>query len=341
MTRRKSQRATQADVARLAGVSVAVVSYVSSGRSDRSAPASPQVVARVQSAMKELNYRPLWAGRALRRRRTGLIAAVTYSPLNPWAEDLLTQIQEAATRKDLDVAILRYVDPHKVGSLLRLLADGLADGVIVLGFEDMEDQAQQDFAALPVPVLALANEGPEGISCLRQHEGAAIGKAIDHLRSRGVQRIHCARDDNHSIHLVPGSRGTAFLTAMSKHWPQHSQDISEYIVGVEHQRADVEAIVMEASCEPDSAIMCLSDRSALMLLNAARAVDVQVPNQLRIMGMGNTSLGKLSYPGLTTLGVHQPDYSDALDHLLLRAENPDVQADGFSYPWKLIVRDSA
>ena len=69
------KRITVRDVADLAGVSTAVVSYVIN---DGPRPTSPEMRARVRRAIEELDYHPNSAARGLRANRTHTIAFMTH-----------------------------------------------------------------------------------------------------------------------------------------------------------------------------------------------------------------------------------------------------------------------
>src|SRR5690242_18141537 len=93
MDSRRGQRITHLDVARLAGVSPAVVSYViNNGPRATSAEAR----ARVLAAIEELDYHPHAFARGLRSQRTHTIGflARDYSPLDvfvsPYSAGILT-----------------------------------------------------------------------------------------------------------------------------------------------------------------------------------------------------------------------------------------------------------
>ncbi|NHB84731.1 LacI family transcriptional regulator [Tessaracoccus sp. HDW20] len=83
---------TIADVALASGVSAATVSRVLNGH--------PKVAAdlaeRVQVAAREINYRPNGAGRALRRQRSDLLAAIVPDVRNPFFVRLVEAFETVA-----------------------------------------------------------------------------------------------------------------------------------------------------------------------------------------------------------------------------------------------------
>ena len=86
---------THVDVARRAGVSTAVVSYVVNNGPRQVAPAT---AARVHAAIEELGYRPNLNARALRRGTTDLIGLVVPDSSNPFFAELAQGIEQAAAQ---------------------------------------------------------------------------------------------------------------------------------------------------------------------------------------------------------------------------------------------------
>ncbi|PPF63560.1 LacI family transcriptional regulator [Rathayibacter tritici] len=121
--------ATMRDVARLAGVSIATVSFVVNDTK----PVSPETRERVRAAMRELGFRPHALARALARRRSGIIAVV--SPLAPsrpltTATSFLLGAAEAAAEQDYSIVLWPTVGGSE--RLADLRADGLIDGVVLM-----------------------------------------------------------------------------------------------------------------------------------------------------------------------------------------------------------------
>lgn len=292
--------------------------------------------------MAELDYAPQWSGRALRKQRTGLLATVTYSPLTPWAEDLLTQLHAVALEHGLDVVILRYTAPDEVLRHLRLLQRGLADAVLVLGFDQLAPEHQEGFARLQCPVLAHAFDGPDGLSYLRQHEQAAIREALALLAASGTRSLHFVWDTNHATapdreHI----RARWMREELARAWPDIAVGPVQHLDGAHPTHAAAGAILDDVVRSPSPSLLCSSDRSAVPLLWAASQRGLRVPDDLRVIGMGNIMMGQMSYPALTTLGMVDPDYTNALEHLVARIEDPDIKPANFDLPWELIRRGSA
>lgn len=127
-----AKRTTLADVARRAGTSTAVVSYV---LNDGPRPVSDALRARVVAALDELNYRPDRAARALRRprrwRHLGLLVPDVRLPL---FGTLVGRIEiEARERDHLTLIGNTGYDPEREVEFAAAFADSGIEGLIVVG----------------------------------------------------------------------------------------------------------------------------------------------------------------------------------------------------------------
>ena len=93
ITSTSTRPATRADVARRAGVSTAVVSYVVNGGPRAVAP---ETAARVRTAIDALHYRPNANARALRKGTTEMLGLVLPDIANPFFAEYALAIEAAA-----------------------------------------------------------------------------------------------------------------------------------------------------------------------------------------------------------------------------------------------------
>ena len=115
------REATRNDVARLAGVSTAVVSYVVN---DGPRPVAPATRARVLDAIAKLGYRPNTVARSLITGKSGLIGLVVPDVENPYFASLARSVETAVADRDLDG---NRIDP---AVLLEQLRDALLEVVV-------------------------------------------------------------------------------------------------------------------------------------------------------------------------------------------------------------------
>lgn len=95
------------------------------------------------------------------------------------------------------------------------------------------------------------------------------------------------------------------------------------------------------SKERPTALICQWDFLAVKLIKILYDKGIQVPEDLSVIGSGNTEMSSLCIPALTTLDFNI-EYSceTAIDLLIKRINNPDKPNENILINSKLIVRDS-
>jgi len=91
------QRATRFDVARPAGVSTAVVSYVLNGSPKK---ISPETAQRVFDAAQRLDYHPNSVARALKTGTTHTLGVIVPDFSNPYFAEFTDQLEAAASKRE-------------------------------------------------------------------------------------------------------------------------------------------------------------------------------------------------------------------------------------------------
>lgn len=187
---------TSRDVARLAGVSQATVSFVI----NRSRPVSDQSRERVLKAAEELGYQPHFGARALRSRRSNLLALV--APHRP-GQDAAGQmryidaIARACRKRDYDVMLVTA--DEGTDGIIRVASTALCDAVLV-----MEVQADEGRTAalpqIPIPAVMIGiPDDHDGVSCVDFDFELAGASCVRHLATAGHRRIGVIGETNPTI----------------------------------------------------------------------------------------------------------------------------------------------
>lgn len=337
------RHSTQADVAKLAGVSVATVSYVANGRRPgRKIAATPEITDRVRKAMRELDYTPRRAGRVLARNRTDLVAVAAYAPFNPWMLNLITEVEEVAAERGLGVVILRY--GHTVQATDRVeqqLLDGLADAAFVFGSAEFS-AARLHRIGGRMPVLVTGDRyRPRQFDVLAQQHAAAVREAAELFVRHKVRRpayFGGTEGDNKD-------RVDVFVSTFRDHgYPEESIIVAEghpSESGFFEFRDQAMGLVDRPRNKRPDAILASADRGAIAVIWAAMQLGISVPGELKVIGSGNITEGTEINPALTTIGADTMAYRPVLERLLDRIEAPDTATRTLAVPWRLILRDTA
>ena len=184
---RPRERATLRDVAKLAGVSISVVSRELNG--DPVLRARGETRQRIQEAAKELGYTPSHAARSLRLARAFAIGLLVPDVTNPIYDRLIRGIDDAADELGYQV-LLGRTERLETGSdfLRRLVGEGRVDGFLV---QRRDETDAHEFAHLiegRAPVVLVNSRGSQrGSAVLDDAAGARL--ATEHLLELGHRDI--------------------------------------------------------------------------------------------------------------------------------------------------------
>ena len=127
-----AKRPTQADVAKLAGVSRATVSYVLNRRADGRIPITAETRQRVLKAADKLGYNPHALARSLRSGLTHTVGLLIPDTSNPHYMDILSGVEvEVVEHGYYLVLVSAKLDPERERHCLRSLFQQRLDGLIL------------------------------------------------------------------------------------------------------------------------------------------------------------------------------------------------------------------
>jgi LacI family transcriptional regulator len=322
---------TRADVARYAGVSTAVVSYVMNGGPRKVAP---ETAARVEEAIARLDYRPNVHAQALRRGTAEMIGLVVSDPTNPYFVEFVAAITEVAFQYGRAVVIASTrPQPDTEQTLINDLVRRQVDGLIVASMHGRPDltlrlptgSTHVVFIDAPGAIPGHASLGTSGV------RGAAL--AVEHLA-----QVH----HHQTVGLVVGGVDSPSGDPREQGWQQALRAAGlpdGPIARVEWSReGGYEAgRRLLGSVNPPTAIFASSDLQAVGLLRAAHESGVRVPDDLAVIAFDGTKESEFSWPPLTV--VAQPIRQMARTAVQLVLD--EQRSEGYTqFLGELVVRQS-
>ncbi|MCI4065996.1 LacI family transcriptional regulator [Micromonospora sp. R77] len=325
--------ATLKDVAALARVSVKTVSNVVNGYPH----VSDSVRRRVQDAAAQVGYRPNLAARSLRTGRTGLLALVLPRLDGPALDALTGEIVSAAAGRGYRVVIERATPVHAPqGHGGRALP---VDGVLLDADAAPAGLVEAQVAGTP---LVLLGAGPDRHCDRVGIDGArAAQDATDHLLTLGRRRIAAigAHPDEPATGAQP--RTVGYRLALRRAGLTVSADYLRSAAS--HQRSDGyrAAQSLLAHRHPPDAIFCYSDLLAIGAMRAAADAGLRVPDDVAVVGIGDSEEGRYSRPTLSTVGSDPTAIARAaVARIVARIARPDTLPAEVRTPHTLTPRES-
>ncbi|HEY0716598.1 MAG TPA: LacI family DNA-binding transcriptional regulator [Streptosporangiaceae bacterium] len=327
------ERMTIRRVAELAGVSIATVSRVVNGRAD----VSHQTREAVQQVIRELGYP---AGARPHATRTGQIG-VMVPLIHPGCfAEILAGAAEALYEHDLRVILgpTRHSRAREM-SLLERLADGAADGAIIV----LPEESSQEFEALagrgfPVVIVDPRTETTEAVPVVSAAHSSGATQATRHLLELGHRRIAVIGGPPGWIATEERMRGYQAALAGASVLPDPGLvQYSDFRIEGGREAADR----LLSLPHPPTAIFAFNDSMAAGVLQAASARGLRVPADVSVVGFDDTVEAAITAPALTTVRQPLAELGRTAVSLLLRLmENRRLEPLRIELATRLVIRDS-
>jgi DNA-binding LacI/PurR family transcriptional regulator len=330
-------RLQMADIARLAGVSVATVS-----RALNDSPLiSEETRRRVAELATSLNYSINVSAKNLRLKRNRTIAVVIpYDRVSrqhisdPFFLAMVGSLADALTERGFDMLLSR-VDAESLDSAANVVNSGVATGVILIGQWRHHDQLNE-LAARRVPIVVWGTQIPQQLYCTVGGDNVAGGGlATRHLLEQGRRRIAFVGDPQ-----LPevAHRYRGYLeTLKAKRVAADPRLLVKVPFDANAARAGITQLC-ESGVEFDGIFAC-SDVLASACMQALHLCGRSVPQQVAVVGYDDIEWASHSNPPLTT--VRQPVAQagvELVDALLRTIDGERVPPR--QLPVELVVRES-
>jgi LacI family transcriptional regulator len=334
------------EVARQAGVSITTVSRVLNPAAEY--PVAAATRQRVLAAANALHYSPSALARALVTRRSRMVGVLVGDIVDPYFAEIVRGIEDVARRAGYLVVVCNTGrDPGTERRYVAALKDYHADAILLLG-GDIFDQRTR---------TALARE----LKHLDGHGTVALAVAGDHADLPAFDIDHAAAAEEMVRYLVglgheriayisgPMNVSTAryrregFLRAM-----QSAGLSTNFIEEGDFTYAGGQSAARRLLSRTPAitAIFAANDQMALGALAACRGAEIPVPQQVSVVGFGNTSAAEHAVPGLTTISMPRQQLGMEAMQAVLDA----LELDGASekrvvhprrLPFHLVIRESS
>jgi len=287
-------RANRQDVAALAGVSTAVVSYVVNGGPRPVAEATRE---RVLKAMDQLNYRPNASARALKLSKTYVLGLMMWDITNPYYSEFARIFQDLAYQAGYATMVANTgQDGAKETPELESLLAREVDGIATYGIR--KEETLKLLASSGVRTVSMNwHLGEQETPTVATDYNGATMMAIDHLRWHGHTRIGFIGgfDD-------PTQRESTWRAALEATF---GEDLDQFAEWGEFSSEGGYHAAMRLLARPDhpTAVFVSSDVQAIGALRAAQVLGLNVPSDIAMVAFDGTTASAFTAPPLTSVQV--------------------------------------
>lgn len=355
--RERKVMVTRNDVAKLAGVSPAVVSYVL----NNSNYVSEEKRCAVLNAVAQLGYFPNSAARSLKEGKSKQFLIITDDVRSELFAEVTFYMEREASESGYSIAISSCTQKNfdeYLDSLMGRQYAGifLFSGIFPLVGVQLDKINRLAEAGMPVVLFKFIQSSAKlhpSITLLQSNISEAVCKAVDYLHDvKGHEIVGYIGDGNpcatgETLPFGDGLRVKGYLESERKH---RREPDKRYVFFLDenpppHQtfmnvEVIVEQILAMSENERPTAYFVNSDILAAKLMARFRSLEIYVPQDVEIVGFGDTLSATITNPQLTTVGLPCQAIGEQAVYALLQKAKGEPVANGY-FAANFIKRDSA
>ncbi|MBZ0296159.1 MAG: LacI family transcriptional regulator [Anaerolineae bacterium] len=329
------KRPTQADVARLAGVSRATVSYVINGLQDNQV--SEETRQRVLKAVAELGYQPDAMAQSLRLGTTNTIGLLIPDMDNPHYWHIAKGVEGEAQQQDYDLLLISAsLDPdrelHGVRALSRRRIDGL---ILILSFIDYANDDIRRLIRQKRPLVLVGGSSARDVDTVYLNEVQGASLAMAHLLELGHKQIGFVYGVAHN------QMGARRLEAYHKAMQAAGLDPLVEHCGTTPEDGYQAAYSLLNRKPRPTALLVINDLLAIGVLRAIVDYGLSIPQDISVASFDDINLSLYVNPRLTTVGANASTLGQvAARTIFQRLQDPNLPHQSVELSGELIMRDS-
>lgn len=287
---------TSADVARLAGVSRATVSYVLNNTS--AVRISEPTRRRVREAAEELGYVPHAAARSLRAGHSRMVLLPTsHVPVGPLYSQFFNEFQWALRR--LDYTVVQYGSVGlEAEEAARAWAELRPVAVVSLGEVQLTGQGVEILKRSGArAVITLGTRAVEGTHALVMDQGKVGEVATAHLVASGRRRIGVVIPEEPGLAMFSGPRLDGARRAVA------GTGATVVPLPLRYEEESANELAARWRDLGLDAVFGYNDEYAMLLMRALQDAGIAVPGETAVVGADDLLLGRLLRPRLSTVRI--------------------------------------
>lgn len=329
----RRRRVAMTDVAKLAGVSIQTVSRVVNGHPS----VIPETRDQVLSAMRELDYRPNHAARALRSGEFRAIGVVLFTLATTGNVRTLEAITAEAARHGYAITLVPVASPSVEGihDAFTRLGELAVDAAILLMEVHLFDSSTIPLLPTALEVIVVDSDATHRYSVVDTEQADGARQAVEHLLGLG----------HHTVWHVTGPQQSYASERRAAAWREtlmaHDRPVPDPLHGDWSTESGYRAGIRLADEPHCTAVFVANDEMALGVLRAFDERGRRVPQDVSVIGFDDIDMAASFQPPLTT--VHQ-DFAEVgrrcVQQLLDGLRTPGNERHTSLVPVRLIERQS-
>lgn len=324
------------DIAREAGVSTALVSYVLTNKEEK-ARVGQEIARKIRKIAHKLNYQPNHIARSLKSGRSDTIGLIVADISNPFFGNIARTIEDEAKRHNYTV-IFGSSDENlaKSEDLITVLLNRQVDGLILIPTEGSEQQIKR-LKKQAVPLVLIDRNFPGiAVSQVGINNYHSAHDAVTHLIKTGRRRIGMIAYDTTLHHINERKRG--YSEALGKQ--PSLMKLARYSHIKEDTRQAIDQLLQGR--KPADAVFFATNSLAFEGLKYINELGIRVPEDLAVVSFDESEAFDLYHSPITFIRQPILEMGKAAVRVLLeQLKDAEKPAEQVCIDAELVIRKSS
>lgn len=309
------------DVAKEAGVSLATVSRVINGSDVVKADTRDKVLQIIQ----RLDFKPNQVARGLATSKTTTIAIIFPQSLFAHVKDMIGGIGDISRALDYNVTIYtsdNLGDKDPLNEVIEKVVKSRADGVILFNNDQSEDLIERQIELLTkyrLPGVVIGNKiQSEYMGSIYADSHKIIYDIVDEYLNKGKTDILLVTAFQNLLNSKD------MINGMKDAYEAHGLDfdVKDHVVHTSnHYEQSYPQFYDYFKTKKHDLVIAGYDKEAVAVVNAAKDNNIDIPHDMEVIGMMNTSYAQICRPALTSVYVPVYDMGAMAFRLLTKMLN--------------------
>lgn len=334
------KKTTIKDIANVLGITPSAVSKALNNHPRISEKTKTDVI----QVAENLNYQPNHLASALRKGKSNLVGVIIPRANSNFFSSVIEKIEDVLNKKGYNIIITQSNESYKkecnsIDALLYTQVDGI---IASMANETVKLDYYEKIKSQGIPLILFdRGENDLNVDYVGIDDYQSSHVVIEHLVKQGSKRIAHIGGFSHT--RIYKNRIRGYRDAIEKFGlPLEDELITESNLAIEDGRRIMKQLLKLPN--PPDAVYAASDYAALGALQVMQSKNIDVPNDIALVGFTNESFSSLVNPSISSIEQHSQKIGElAAKAFLKRIAKPNekVTLNKMILKAELIVRNSS
>lgn len=336
----KKNKTTIKDIANALNISAAAVSKALHNDSR----ISEKTKKAVRQVAKNLNYQPNHLASALRRGKSKLVGVIVPKTNSNFFSSVIHNIEEVLNKEGYNIIITQSNESYQkecenIDTLLFTQVDGI---IVSMANETVDLHHLEKVKQAGIPLITFdRGENDLNVDYIGIDDYDSSHRIVNHLVEQGCKRIAHIGGFRHT--RIYNNRIRGYIDALEKNnLPLEKELLLESNLSTEDGRNKMKAL-LDLDKKPD-AVYVAGDYAALGALQVLNESNINIPNDIALVGFGDEPFANMITPSITSMNQHPYEIGKIVANRFLelaKQKNFNQKLNKIILKSSLVVRESS